>query len=73
MHDQDYIELSEDFKDVIYDLNEFIGEEFLRCFSIVLGKSDITVKDMVNYINNKYEKFNIYDLPDIGYGKGIKR
>jgi len=62
-NDLDYLDLVNDFKDVIGDLNDFIGMEFQTCFNKFFKKDNVNVLDMVSYINYKYKKLNIYDLP----------
>lgn len=51
----DYNDALNDYKDIINDINCFLSENVYNYFSNVLGKS-ATVLDMVEFINNKYNK-----------------
>lgn len=51
----DYNDALNDYKDIINDINYFLSENVYNYFSSVLGKS-ATVLDMVEFINNKYNK-----------------
>ena len=51
----DYKDALNDYKDIINDINYFLSENVYNYFSSVLGKS-ATVLDMVEFINNKYNK-----------------
>ena len=51
----DYKDALNDYKDIINDINYFLSENVYNYFSNVLGKS-ATVLDMVEFINNKYNK-----------------
>ncbi len=51
----DYNDALNDYKDIINDINYFLSENVYNYFSSVLGKR-ATVLDMVEFINNKYNK-----------------
>ena len=51
----DYNDALNDYKDIINDINYFLSENVYNYFSSILGKS-ATVLDMVEFINNKYNK-----------------
>lgn len=67
----DYLELEGNFKEIIKDLNEFFQVEVFICFAKILNNKRVTVMDVVNYLNNKYHSFNIYDIPIYVRGKGL--
>lgn len=52
--------LMEDFKTVIDDLNYLIGEDMNKCFSRILGKDGVTLREVINYLN---KDLPIYEIP----------
>lgn len=60
---EDYDDLVINFKEVVLELNDYLKKEIHKCFCKLLNKDDVTLIDAVEYLNNKYNKLNIYDIP----------
>lgn len=58
--DQD---LLNDFNDTKYDLDEYISLEIQKCFCKKFGVDNVTLGDVINYINSKTCNLPIYKLP----------
>lgn len=56
-------ELKLEFKDVISDLNYEIGNDLEKIFSKIIGKDDITLNDVIAYINSKELNLPLYVIP----------
>lgn len=61
----DYNDAKEDYKDIINEINILLSEYVYDCFSNILGR-EVTVLDMVEYINSKYDNKNIVYLESKG-------
>lgn len=46
--------LKEEFRKALLELNKFMAENYKEAFCKVLGKNDISVFDIISYINDKY-------------------
>jgi len=56
---QDIREVMADYREVIREINDFLGMETYNCFRKILG-DQITLSDVVNYLSNgRYEIYNI--------------
>lgn len=60
--EEEQIDIYEEFKDVIRDLNYEIGLDYKKCFTKVLNKDDINILDIINYINDNSLQLPIYML-----------
>lgn len=58
------IDIYEEFKDIIKDLNYEIGLDYKKCFSKILNKDNINILDIINYINNNSLQLPIYVVED---------
>ena len=45
------------------ELNEFFKTEIFICFAKFFNNNNVTLMDLVNYINDKYYHLPIYDIP----------
>lgn len=59
----DYTELITNFKEVVNDMNAFFQVEIYICFAKYMNNKNITLNDLIAYINNKYYNLSIYDVP----------
>lgn len=67
--DDDKLELKEEFKDVICDLNYDIGNKLNDVFSNILGSENVTLGEVVKYLNSCYLNLPIYHLSSKNKGK----
>ena len=60
---EDYCELENNFRELVFELNEFFKTEIFICFAKFFNNNNVTLMDLVNYINDKYYHLPIYDIP----------
>lgn len=65
---EDYQDALADYKDIINELNTYLANETYKCFTRILNEP-ATVGNVVAYINQKYQKYNIINLEDNSYLK----
>lgn len=61
----DYKDAMNDYRDIILEINSILSENVYKCFSNILNK-EVTVMDMVDFINSKYDNKNIVYLESKG-------
>ncbi len=66
-------EIKREFKEVIKDLNYLIGLDYEEFFSNILNKKEVTVYDIVKYLNDKTLKLPIYDIKTKIIEEGFNR
>lgn len=66
-NDEDYQEALVDYNEIISDINSVLANETERCFVKILGE-ELTIMDIISYINSKYGNLEISDLP-INYNR----
>lgn len=63
--EKDDKELLEDYKEIKHELDDFLSEEVNNCFKQVLNKEEVTLYDMVEFINSKTQNLPIYQIKNI--------
>lgn len=61
----DYNDAKEDYKEIISEINSLLSQSVFECFSNILNY-EVTVLDLVQYINSKYDNKDITFLESKG-------
>ena len=60
--DEDLKDVLDYYQELLRELSFYLARETFSCFSKILEKP-ATLKDTVEFIMSKYDKLEIYDLP----------